>query len=62
MPGTQSFRIAGAISDIKNIDVDTIDGQDVIFWDDIEQAFPRVENIYNGNSLVKLLRDSNHIR
>jgi hypothetical protein len=61
MKETQSFRIAGT-TDIKNIDVDIVNGQNVIYWEDIEQVFPKVEHICNGSSVVKLVRDSNRIR
>ncbi|KAG0059485.1 hypothetical protein BGZ89_000363, partial [Linnemannia elongata] len=58
----QSFRIAGTATNIENIDVDTINGLNVIFWEDIEQVFPGVQHIRNGSSVVKLLRDSNQTR
>ncbi|KAG0287935.1 hypothetical protein BGZ97_006950, partial [Linnemannia gamsii] len=58
----QSFRIAGTTTATENIDVDTINGLNVIFWEDIEQVFPRVQHIRNGSSVVKLLRDSNRAR
>ncbi|OAQ29440.1 RNI-like protein [Linnemannia elongata AG-77] len=61
MDETQSFRIAGT-SDVKNIDVDTVNGQSVIYWEDIEQVFPRVGHICNGSSVVKLVRDSKRAR
>jgi hypothetical protein len=58
----QSFRIAGTTTETENIDVDTINGLNVIFWEDIEQVFPRVQHIRKGSSVVKLLRDSNRAR
>ncbi|KAF9279704.1 hypothetical protein BGZ88_012603 [Linnemannia elongata] len=61
MDETQSFRIAGT-SDVKNIDVDIVNGQSVIYWEDIEQVFPRAGHICNGSSVVKLVRDSNRAR
>jgi len=61
MDGTQSFRIFGT-SDIKNIDVDIVNGQNVIYWEDIEQVFPKVGHICNCSSVVKLVRDSNRTR
>ncbi|OAQ25134.1 HCP-like protein [Linnemannia elongata AG-77] len=61
MEETQSFRIVGT-TDTENIDVDNVNGQNVIFWEDIEQVFPGVQHIRNGSSVVKLLRDSNRIR
>ncbi|KAF8933520.1 hypothetical protein BGZ47_010838 [Haplosporangium gracile] len=61
MDETQSFRLSGA-TDVKNIGVDIVNGQNVIYWEDIEQVFPRVGYICNGSSVVKLVRDSNQIR
>ncbi|KAF9128500.1 hypothetical protein BG015_004329, partial [Linnemannia schmuckeri] len=58
MDETQSFRISDT-TDVKNIDVDIVNGQYVIFWEDIEQVFPKVGYICNGSSVVKLVRDSN---
>ncbi|KAG9061306.1 hypothetical protein KI688_007284 [Linnemannia hyalina] len=61
MEETQSFRITGT-TDVKNIDVDIVSGQNVIYWEDINQVFPRVGHVCNGSSIVKLLRDSSRIR
>ncbi|KAF8927399.1 hypothetical protein BGZ58_010414, partial [Dissophora ornata] len=57
----QSFRVAGTTT-VKNINVDYVDGQDVIYWEDIEKLFPGVLNVQNGEFLVKLLRDSKNNR
>ncbi|KAK3819060.1 MAG: hypothetical protein J3R72DRAFT_529307 [Linnemannia gamsii] len=62
MEESQSFRVAGTTTDIENIDVDNINGQNVIYWEDIELVFPGVQHIRNGSSAVKLLRDSNRTR
>ncbi|KAF9990533.1 hypothetical protein BGZ75_001406 [Mortierella antarctica] len=62
MGETQSFRIAGSTAHIENIDIDTINGQDVIFWEDIKQVFPGIQHLRNGSSVVKLLRDSDQNR
>ncbi|KAF9572279.1 hypothetical protein EC968_010070 [Mortierella alpina] len=51
MGETQSFRVAGPATCVENIDVDNIDGQKVIFWEDIEQVFPGVQHIRNGSSV-----------
>ncbi|KAG0046719.1 hypothetical protein BGZ90_008097, partial [Linnemannia elongata] len=61
MEETQSFRIAST-TDIETIDVDNVDGQNIIYWEDIEQVFPGVRHIRNGTTVVKLLRDSNRTR
>ncbi|KAI8597906.1 hypothetical protein EDD21DRAFT_407255 [Dissophora ornata] len=57
----QSFRVAGTTT-VGNINVDNVDGQNIIYWDDIEQLFPGVQSIRNGTFLVKLLRDSKRAR
>ncbi|KAF8932520.1 hypothetical protein BGZ58_007008, partial [Dissophora ornata] len=57
----QSFRVAGTTT-VRNIDVDNVDGQNVIYWEDIEQLFPGVQNVQNGKFLVKLLRDLKRAR
>ncbi|KAF9946239.1 hypothetical protein BGZ70_003314, partial [Mortierella alpina] len=62
MEETQSFRIAGTATDIENIDVDNVNGQKVIYWEDIEQVFPGIRHIRNGSHVVKLLRDLNRVR
>ncbi|KAF9560534.1 hypothetical protein EC968_006121 [Mortierella alpina] len=62
MCDTQSFRVAGTTTDIKIIDVDNVNGQNVIFWEDIEQVFPGVGHLCKGSTVVKLLRDSHQIR
>ncbi|KAI1293408.1 hypothetical protein EDD11_008424 [Mortierella claussenii] len=61
MEETQSFRVVGT-ADIENIDVDVVNGQNVIYWEDIDQVFPGARYIRNGSSVVKLLRDSNRVR
>ncbi|KAF9079510.1 hypothetical protein BGX23_003869, partial [Mortierella sp. AD031] len=55
MEETQSFRVAGTTTDIENIDVDNVNGQNVIFWEDIKQVFPGVQHIRNGSSVVKIV-------
>ncbi|KAI8597905.1 hypothetical protein EDD21DRAFT_446640 [Dissophora ornata] len=57
----QSFRVAGTTT-VGNINVDNVDGQNIIYWDDIEQLFPGVQSIRNGTFLVRLLRDSKRAR
>ncbi|KAF9152625.1 hypothetical protein BGX20_005091, partial [Mortierella sp. AD010] len=55
----QGFRVAGTTTDVQKIYVDKIDGQNIIFWEDIERVFPRVQHVQNGEFVVKLLRDLN---
>ncbi|KAI8597464.1 hypothetical protein EDD21DRAFT_216054 [Dissophora ornata] len=61
MEGHQAFRVAGTTT-VRNINIDHIDGQNIIYWEDIEQAFPGVQHVQNGEFVVKLLRDHNRIR
>jgi hypothetical protein len=61
MEATQSFRLAGG-TDIEEIPCCHVNGQTIVYWDDIERVFPGVKNIKNGNVSVILLRDSNEIR
>ncbi|KAG0056131.1 hypothetical protein BGZ83_006226 [Gryganskiella cystojenkinii] len=58
----QSFRISGAMSDTENIDVDTLNGQNVIYWEDIALLFPMVKYVKNGSKLVKMMRDQSGLR
>lgn len=61
MEVVQSFRLIGK-TDIEDIPCDQIDGQNIVYWEDIEQVFPGIQHIKNGTSVVKLLRDSNQNR
>ncbi|KAI8358899.1 hypothetical protein B0O80DRAFT_519751 [Mortierella sp. GBAus27b] len=53
---TQSFRLAGT-TDILEIPCDQDDGQVVIYWDDILEAFPGVQYVKNGNTFVRRLKN-----
>ena len=61
MEASQSFRLIGS-DDIKEIPCDQVDGQNIIYWEDIEQFFPRIKYVQNGNVAVKFMRDSDRIR
>ncbi|KAF9366825.1 hypothetical protein BGX34_006094 [Mortierella sp. NVP85] len=61
MEESQSFRVTGE-KDVEEIACDQVDGQNVIYWEDIEHVFPTVKHVKNGNINVKLLRDSKRIR
>ncbi|KAF9343823.1 hypothetical protein BGX34_006334, partial [Mortierella sp. NVP85] len=61
MDDTQHFRLAGTTS-LKKIPYEHVDGQNVIFWEDIKQVFPGVEHIECDGVVANLLRDSNHKR
>lgn len=61
MEDTQSFCLIGSM-DIEEIPCERIDGQNIIFWEDIEQVFPGVKHIKNGKVTINMMRDSNWIR
>jgi hypothetical protein len=49
-------------TDIEEISCNHVNGQTIVYWDDIEQVFPGIKNIKNGNISVNPLRDSNENR
>ncbi|KAI8358916.1 hypothetical protein B0O80DRAFT_526665 [Mortierella sp. GBAus27b] len=57
MEATQSFRLAGT-TDVLEIPCDQVDGQNVIYWDEITDIFPGAQYIKNGNIIVKKIRES----
>jgi hypothetical protein len=61
MEETQHFRLTGKTA-IEMIDIDHVDGHNVIFWEDIKEVFPRVQHVKCNGVVVKRLRDSNHQR
>ena len=61
MEETQSFRLIGKM-DIVEITVGSIGGQNIVYWEDIEQVFPEVKYIQNGKVAVNMLRDSDEVR
>ncbi|KAF9284702.1 hypothetical protein BGZ88_009832 [Linnemannia elongata] len=61
MEVTQSFRLIGS-KDIEDIPCGHIAGQYVVYWEDIEQVFPGVKHIKNGNVTVTMMRDPNRLR
>ncbi|KAF9362270.1 hypothetical protein BGX34_006495 [Mortierella sp. NVP85] len=58
---TQLFRLAGKTA-VEKIPFDYVDGNSVIYWEDIEQVFPGVKHVKHKDVAVKLLRDSNRNR
>jgi len=56
---TQLFRLAGVTEEIS---CDLVQGQSIIYWEDIVQVFPGVKHVKNGNLSVKMMRDSNRNR
>ncbi|KAF9353879.1 hypothetical protein BGX34_011307 [Mortierella sp. NVP85] len=61
MDVTQSFRLSGQ-TDTEEIPCNHINGQTIIYWDDIELVFPGVKRVKCGNVSVSPLRDSNENR
>jgi hypothetical protein len=57
MEAVQSFRLAGT-TDILEIPCDQDDGHNVIYWHDILDAFPGVQYVKDGKTLIKRLRDT----
>ncbi|KAF9173558.1 hypothetical protein BGX21_004015 [Mortierella sp. AD011] len=61
MEDTQLFRLIGKM-DIEEITCDNVDGQNIVYWEDIEQVFPGVKHVKNGRVTINMMRDSNRIR
>ncbi|KAI8594416.1 hypothetical protein EDD21DRAFT_449399 [Dissophora ornata] len=61
MEDTQSFRLIGK-SDIEKIPLDNVNGQNIVYWEDIQQVFPGVKYVKNGEVAVTMMRDSHRIR
>ena len=57
MEKTQPFRLIGN-KDILEILVNTVDGQDVVYWEDIEQVFPGAKHVQKGKVAIIMSRDS----
>jgi hypothetical protein len=55
MDDTQSFRLVET-SDSMEITLHHVDGQNIIYWEDIEHIFPGVKRIHRGNSAIRFLR------
>ncbi|KAF9084007.1 hypothetical protein BGX27_003950, partial [Mortierella sp. AM989] len=51
MDRTQSFRLTGT-TQIVNIPIQQIDGQNVVFWESIEQVFPEAQCVKNADVAV----------
>ncbi|KAI8596822.1 hypothetical protein EDD21DRAFT_236094, partial [Dissophora ornata] len=61
MEDTQSFRLIGKL-DIENIPLDNVNGQNIIYWEDIKEVFPGVKYVKNGERTVTKMRDSHQNR
>ncbi|KAG9067324.1 hypothetical protein KI688_012107 [Linnemannia hyalina] len=57
MEDTQSFRLIETM-DTMAITLNHVDGQNIVYWEDIEQVFPGVKRVSNGYSVIKFLRGS----
>jgi hypothetical protein len=57
----QSFRLSGT-TDVKEIPCDQVNGQNVIYWEDIKEAFPGLQYVSHGNTTIMRLRDSEENR
>lgn len=56
----QAFRLAGSIDDaVTRIEViqDEQTGQKLVFWDDIEDQFPGIQSVKDGDIAVSFARD-----
>jgi hypothetical protein len=61
MEDIQSYRLDEAM-DTTEITLHHVDGQNIVYWEDIERAFPGVKRIHNGNSVIKFLRETDYQR
>ncbi|KAF9348784.1 hypothetical protein BGX34_002247, partial [Mortierella sp. NVP85] len=52
----QSFRAKGSI-DIEKIPCDQVDGQYIIYWEDIKEVFPKIRYLKCGDTAVTKLRE-----
>ena len=57
MEETQSFRSSREM-DIVEIPVSYVGGQNIVYWDDINQVFPGVQYVKNGRVAINILKDS----
>lgn len=58
MEETQSFHLIGNMA-IKKIRCHHVDGQSVIYWEDVKHFFPGVMYVKNGDVGISFMRDSN---
>jgi len=61
MGETQQFRLAGT-TNVEKIALDHVDGHNVIYWEDIELAFPGVKHVKCNDVVIKPLRNSDRKR
>ncbi|KAI8597523.1 hypothetical protein EDD21DRAFT_446956 [Dissophora ornata] len=61
MVEAQSFRLIGK-SDIEKLPLCNVNGENIIYWEDIQQVFPGVKHVKNGEFTVSMMRDSHQVR
>jgi hypothetical protein len=61
MDETQHFRLAGT-TNVEKIAYDHVNGHNVIYWEDIELAFPGAKHVKCNDVVIKPLRDSDRKR
>lgn len=61
MEDTQSFRLIETMDTVE-ITPDHVDGQNIVYWDDIEQVFPGVKYVKDGKVAINMMRDSDGFR
>ncbi|KAI8594876.1 hypothetical protein EDD21DRAFT_449062, partial [Dissophora ornata] len=57
MADTQSFRLIGKL-DIEDIPLNNVNGQNIVYWEDVQLVFPGVKHVKNGKVAVTMMRDS----
>ncbi|KAI8598832.1 hypothetical protein EDD21DRAFT_406513 [Dissophora ornata] len=57
MVDTQSFRLTGE-SRIRKIPLYNVNGQNIVYWSDIQQVFREVQHVENGEVTVTMMKDS----
>ncbi|KAF9902118.1 hypothetical protein EC991_005258 [Linnemannia zychae] len=57
MEETRSYRLTETLTTAQ-ITLNHIEGQNIVSWEDIEQVFPGVKRVSNGNSVIKFDRSS----
>ncbi|KAG9060730.1 hypothetical protein KI688_008941 [Linnemannia hyalina] len=57
MEDTQSFHLIETMDTVE-ITLNHVKGQNIVYWEDIEQVFPGVKRVRNGKSVIKFLRGS----
>ncbi|KAI8606157.1 hypothetical protein EDD21DRAFT_349318 [Dissophora ornata] len=57
MEDAQSFRLIAKL-DIEDIPLNNVNGQNIVYWEDIQPVFPGVKYVKNGKVAVTMMRDS----